>query len=792
MKPSFFICVTSCAICLAAAMIAAGCTGSGNSLKPLKMSKDQQTLTSPDGNLVMTFGMSAEGTPVYSLKFNGRPVIDNSKLGLEIRHEGAIPTYDIFENHKERLKPSSLSKDFTVTAVTRDSSDTSWEPVWGEEKSIRCNYRELCVTLSQKAPYVSPKEAQSQNLADSDTKKSSTSGKHDSSAVSQQITGSEANGEGNDNATRSIVIRFRLFNDGLGFRYEFPKQQNLSYFVLEGEDTEFRMSEDLTTWWIAGDYDSNEYRYETTPLSEIEKDYATFDRSGNSCTYPMPVPGVQTPVMMKAPDGGLYVNIHEAALRDYSSMQLEVHGTTFKAHLVPDLLGNRGYLQTPAVSPWRTVIVCNNAPSVLESRLILNLNEPCALATTDWIKPQKFIGVWWEMFLPGFGTWAYSSDPNVKLDATDFSSLPPTGRHAANTANVKKYIDFAAANGIHGILVEGWDIGWEDWANMWKDNVFDFTTPYPDFDFNGLRDYAKSKGVQLVMHNETSSSTANYERRLDRAYKLMEDNNYSVVKSGYVGAIIPRGEHHYGQEMVRHYLYCVQRAADFHVCIDAHEAVRPTGLQRTYPNLLAEESGRGTEFESFSPTGNPPEHTTIMPFTRFMGGPMDYTPGIFQTQLNYYGDHSSKCRVHTTLVKQLALYVVLYSPLQMVADLPENYMRFPDAFQFIKDVPTDWDLTKVLEAEPGDYITTARKQKGVDAWFIGGITDENAREASLSLADIGLTPGKTYTATIYADADNADWDKNPQAYKITTQQVTSSTALSIKEAPGGGFAIEIR
>ena len=709
------------------------------------------SINSPDGKFLLNFYISEQGEPLYSLSFKDQEVILASKLGLDIKHQGGVNDIRIFEEGG-KLNSSDLRKGFVVEDIKKSSKDHTWNPVWGEVNEIRDNYNEMAVKLAQ-------------------TIKKAT--------------------DSTESIERYIVIRFRLFNDGLGFRYEFPKQNELNYFIIGQEKSEFIMGEDLIAFWIAGDYDANEYSYVTSKITDIPSIYPTFDRSGNSCTYPMPIPGIQTPVMMKSEKGDLYVNIHEAALNNYSSMQLEVKGTKFISHLVPDALGNRGYIQTPHNSPWRTIVVADNAPAILESKLILNLNEPCAIENTEWIKPQKFIGVWWEMFLPGFGTWAYSCDPNVKIGVTDFNKLKPTGRHAANTENVKKYIDFAAKNGIHGVLVEGWDIGWEDWIGQFKENVFDFTTPYPDFDVKGLREYAKGKGVQLVMHHETSGSASNYERYLDRAYQFMKDNNYSVVKSGYVGPIIPRGEHHYGQTMVNHYLHCIRRATDYQIMIDAHEPVRPTGMHRTYPNFLAAESGRGTEFETFFEQGNAPEHTTIMPFTRLMGGPMDYTPGIFEQKMSKYGDGTSKARIHTTLAKQLALYVVIYSPLQMVADLPQNYERFPDAFQFIKDVAVDWDYTKVLEAEPGDYITTARKSKGEDKWFIGGITDENPRVSIIDFSKIPISQDHEYTATIYADGEDAHWDNNPQSYKITTQSINSNTKLKIKLAAGGGFAISI-
>ncbi len=713
------------------------------------------TLNSPDGRLEMTFALTPFGEPYYTLSFDGTRVIDESRMGFEVRHEGGVNDIQHYmrdwqvNESNTVLRPSQLREGFSIVSVERNAVDTTWVPVWGEENQIRDNHCEMAVKLHQTTT---------------------------------------------DGRTREMTIRFRLFNNGLGFRYEFPRQKHLGNFTLKEEVTEFALAEDLTAFWIAGDYDSNEFQYETSLVSEIDDLYPTFDRSYNSCLCPMPVPGVQTPVMLKRE--GLYVNIHEAALVDFAAMQLEVRDageskTTFVAHLVPDALGNKGYLQTPHNSPWRTIVVADNAPAILESRLILNLNEPCVIEDTDWIRPQKFMGVWWQMFAPGQGSWSYTNESNVRLGQTDYTKVEPNGTHAANTENVKRYIDFAAANNIQGVLVEGWNEGWEDWFGQFKEFVFDFLTPYPDFDVDDLREYARSKGVQIVMHHETGGSTLNYERYLERAYQFMKDNNYSTVKSGYVGAILPRGNHHYDQPTVNHFMHCIERAVEYEIMIDAHEPVRPTGLHRTYPNYLAAESARGTEFESMGPEGNHPEHTTILPFTRFMGGPMDYTPGIFQQKMNYY-DPQSEAQVHTTLVKQLALYVVLYSPLQMVADFPENYERFYDAFQFIRNVPTDWDYTKVLEAEPGDYITTARKAKGEDKWFIGAITDENPRTATVDLSRLPLTAGKEYTAVIYADGDDAHWKDNPQSYKISEQTVTSKSVLEIPLAASGGLAIELR
>lgn len=745
----------------AAAMMAATAMAAPEAGTPDK--SDSLSLLSPDKRLELNFYLTDKGEPFYSLTFDGRSVIDDSRLGFDIRHEGGVSDIQPFMNGWETketntvLRPSQMREGFILDSTARTTVDYTWETVWGEESHIRDHHNELAVYLRQ------PMSA---------------------------AFGTETDGD------RTIAIRFRLFNDGLGFRYEFPKQKTLGYFIIRNELTEFTFHEDLTTFWIAGDYDSNEFIHETSPMSRIAALYPDFDRSGNACICPMPVPGVQTPVMFRRDGGGLYVNIHEAALVNFPAMQLEVQDagegrTKFVSHLVPDALGNRGHVQTPQTTPWRTIIVTDNAPAILESRLILNLNEPCAIEDTDWIRPQKFVGVWWQMFAPGQGTWSYTNEPNVQLGITDYTKTTPNGTHAANTENVKKYIDFAAANNIQGVLVEGWNQGWEDWFGQFKEFVFDFLTPYPDFDVVELREYAKSKGVQLVMHHETSGSTLNYERYLDRAYQFMKDNNYSVVKSGYVGPIIPRGSHHYDQSTVNHFLHCIRRAADYQIMIDAHEPVRPTGLHRTWPNYLAAESARGTEFESSDAIGNPPEHTTILPFTRIMGGPMDYTPGIFQQDMKYY-DENAKGHIHTTLVKQLALYVVLYSPLQMVADLPENYERFPDAFTFIRNVPTDWDYTKVLEAEPGDYITTARKAKGEDKWYIGAITDENERTATIDFSKLPLTKGKQYTATIYADGEDASWDENPQSYKISETLITSGSKLEIPLARSGGVAIELR
>lgn len=656
------------------------------------------------------------------------------------------PTYTLSFKGKEVVKTSKLGLElknetgllsqFTQREVKTSTFDDTWTPVWGEVKQIRNNYNELVVTLDQKA----------QN--------------------------------------RYIIIRFRLYDDGLGFRYEFPQQKDFNYFVVKEEKTQFAMAGDHKAFWLPGDYDTQEYSTVTSKLSEIRRLMKESITPNSSQTVFSPT-GVQTSLMMKTSDG-LYINIHEAALVDYACMHLNLDdkNMVFESWLTPDALGDKGYLQTPCVSPWRTVMVSDDARQILASKLILNLNEPCKIEDTSWIKPIKYVGVWWEM-ITGKSTWAYCDEPAVKLDVIDYTKEKPNGRHAANTANVKRHIDFAAANGIGGVLVEGWNIGWEDWIGKYKDYVFDFITPYPDFDVKELKNYAASKGVQLIMHHETSGSTRNYERWMDKAYQFMVDNGYHAVKSGYVGNILPRGEYHYGQWQVNHYLYALTKAADYKIMVNAHEAVRPTGLCRTYPNLIGNESARGQEYESFG--GNNPDHLTILPFTRLQGGPMDYTPGIFDTKLSFLsGEHSF---VHTTLAKQLALYVTMYSPLQMAADLPENYEKHMDAFQFIKDVAVDWDDSKYLEAEPGDYITVARMAKGTNNWFVGGITDENARISNFRL-DF-LAPGKKYVATLYADGRDADYESNPGSYQIKRGIVTSKSKLSVWLARSGGFALSL-
>ena len=698
----------------------------------------QQKLNSPDGNLEMTFTLDGQGTPTYELTYKQKEVIKPSKLGLELKKEDANAKTDFEWTDKKDIDKldikTNLYNGFEIKDVRTSTNDETWQPVWGEEKEIRNHYNELAVTLNQPA---------------------------------------------ND---RFIIIRFRLFNDGLGFRYEFPQQKNLNYFVIKEEHSQFAMAGDHTAYWIPGDYDTQEYDY--TRLSEIRGLFSKAYTENSSQTAFSPT-GVQTALMMKT-DDGLYINLHEAALIDYACMHLNLDDKNmiFESWLTPDAQGDKGYMQTPCTSPWRTVIVSDDARNILASRITLNLNEPCKIADTSWIKPVKYIGVWWDM-ITGKGSWAYTDDlSSVKLGETDYNKTKPNGKHSANTANVKRYIDFAAEHGFDQVLVEGWNEGWEDWFGKSKDYVFDFVTPYPDFNVKELQSYAASKGVKLMMHHETSASVRNYERHMDQ---FMVDNGYNSVKSGYVGNIIPRGEHHYGQWMDNHYLYAVKKAADYKIMVNAHEAVRPTGICRTYPNLIGNESARGTEYESFG--GNNVNHTTILPFTRLIGGPMDYTPGIFETHCNKMNP-TNNSQVRSTLARQLALYVTMYSPLQMAADIPENYERFMDAFQFIKDVAIDWDETKYLEAEPGDYITIARKAKGTNDWYIGCTADENGHSSKL-IFDF-LDPDKKYIATVYADAKDADWKDNPQAYTIRKGIVTNKSKLNLHAASGGGYAISIK
>ncbi len=671
----------------------------------------------------------------------------DGNLVLQAEVKNGRPVYAL--NYKQRpvIKPSYLGlelkndKDlmsgFSVVGEQISTFDETWQPVWGEVKNIRNHYNELELTLKQAE------------------------------------TG------------RTMIIRFRLFNDGLGFRYEFPQQSELNYFVIKEEHSQFAMAGDHKAFWIPGDYDTQEYSTVTSKLSEI-RGLMKGAITPNSSQTPFSPTGVQTSLMMKS-DDGLYINIHEAALVDYACMHLNLDdkNMVFESWLTPDAIGDKGYMQAPCRSPWRTVMVSDDAREILASKLILNLNEPCAYEDVSWIKPVKYVGVWWEM-ITGKSSWAYTDLPAVKLGETDYSKAVPNGKHAANTAHVKKYIDFAAKHGFDQVLVEGWNEGWEDWAGKTKDYVFDFVTPYPDFDVQELRRYAESKGVKLMMHHETSSSVRNYERHMEKAYQFMVDNGYNAVKSGYVGNIIPRGEYHYGQWLVNHYLYAVKKAAEYKIMVNAHEAVRPTGLCRTYPNLIGNESARGTEYEAFG--GSNPDHTTILPFTRLMGGPMDYTPGIFETKVSK-ANPDNHSFVHSTLARQLALYVTMYSPLQMAADMIENYEPHMDAFQFIKDVAVDWDDSRYLEAEPGDYITVARKAKGTENWFVGCTADENGHVSDLSFNF--LEPGKKYVATVYMDAKDAHYEHNPQAYVIRKGILTSTSKLKLKAAPGGGYAISI-
>ncbi|RSK40035.1 glycoside hydrolase family 97 protein [Hymenobacter perfusus] len=672
--------------------------------------------------------------------------LNNVSLTFALSPTGQ-PTYTVQFGPKSVIKPSRLGlaladgKGFDgpleVTSSETRNVDENWNPVWGEVKTIRNHYQQLTVHLRQ------PQQP-----------------------------------------ARRLDVVFRVFADGVGFRYEVPRQPGLSYFTVQEELTEFNLPANHKAFWIPGDYDSNEYSYSTTRLSEV-------NTTPIEAIQQKAAPNrIQTPLMLKS-DDGLYVNIHEAALVNYPAMFLNVDTKTYglRSQLVPDATGAKAYLQAPEHTPWRTIVVSDKAPEVLASKLILNLNEPTKFPTTNWIKPQKFVGVWWEMHV-NKASWNYADTSNIKLAGTDWNRLKPNGRHGANTANVKRYIDFAAQHGLQSVLVEGWNVGWEDWANNWKEEVFDFVTPYPDFNVTELQQYAAAKGVQLMMHHETSGSVTNYERRQDAAYRFMKEHNYAAVKTGYVGRIIPRGEHHDGQWMVNHFNHTAALLGQHELMVDMHESVRPTGLHRTYPNWLASEAARGNEFNAWS-TGNLPEHETILPFTRLMGGPMDYTPGIFQIKLESWNPAQNKGRqVHTTLAKQLALYVTMYSPVQMAADLPEAYEQHLDAFQFIKDVAVDWDDTRVLLAEPGEYITTARKAKGKEEWYVGSITDENPRQQTVKL-DF-LTPGRQYEATIYADGKGASWDKNPQAYQIRKQKVNSKTILKLQLAAGGGAAISIK
>ena len=672
----------------------------------------------------------------------------NVILSFSLKNDGT-PSYKVSYKNKPVINESTLgftlkkadplTNNFKVVDTKKSTFKETWKPVWGEESEILNHYNELLVQLQQ------------------------------------------------EKTNRKMNIRFRVYNEGVGFRYEFPSQKELTYFVVEEELSQFAMTGDHTAWWIPGDYDTQEYDYMESKLSEIRglmKEAVT----ENVSQFAFSPTGVQTSLMMKTKDG-LYINLHEAALVDYSLMNLNLDDKTFtfQSWLTPDAQGAKGYLMAPCHSPWRTIMVSDDARKILASRLILNLNEPCAIADTSWIKPVKYVGVWWEM-ITGKSSWSYTNDlPTIDLNTVDYTKTKPNGTHGATNENVRKYIDFAAKHGFDQVLVEGWNTGWEDWFGHKKDYVFDFVTPYPDFDLKALNEYAHSKGVKLMMHHETSGSTRNYERHMKAAYELMNKYGYNSVKSGYVGDILPVGEHHYSQSTINHYLYAIKEAAKYKIMVNAHEAVRPTGLCRTYPNMIGNESARGTEYEAFG--GNKVFHTTILPFTRLQGGPMDYTPGIFETEMKYVNPNNNS-QIRTTLARQLALYVTMYSPLQMAADLPENYEKYADAFQFIKDVPVDWQKSVYLEAEPGRYITIARKDKHSNDWYVGCTAHEGGHTSELLLNF--LDKGKKYEATIYADAKDANWKTNPKAYTITKQKVNAKTKLKLTAAQGGGYAISIK
>jgi len=726
-----------------------------------------QTLTSPDGQVQMQFALTADGTPTYQLNFHGKAVIGESRLGFLFRQRDEFKFNEQVPADWAKGHITDFSKGFKVVGTENSTFDETWNPVWGEESEIRNHYNQMNVLLEQTA------------------------------------------------TRRQMQVEFRLFDDGLGFRYTFPQQGTLTYFTVVEELSEFQMTGDHTAWWVLGDYDTQENAWQTTRLSEIParmRDPQANVFVGNASTTPV-MDCVQTPLQMKTADG-LYINIHEAACIDYATMHLAMrpvaegspeankttkeqnNTTTFVSHLTPDAEGFKGHLQTPCQSPWRTIIVSDKAEGILASRMTLNLNEPCKLEDTSWIKPCKYMGIWWEMICNKL-SWSYTDDlPSVKLGETDYSKCKPNGRHGATTQYAKEVIDFASEHGFDAILIEGWNEGWEDWCGNQKDYVFDFLTPYPDFDIKAVNDYAHAKGIYLIMHHETSSSVRNYERYLEQAYDLMDQYGYKAVKSGYVGNIIPWGEHHYGQYMNNHYLYCITEAAKHKIMVNAHEATRPTGICRTYPNWIGNESARGTEYECF--VGNEVNHTCVLPFTRLIGGPMDYTPGIFNmdlTQMNPNNMHTHDgkkvpAQVHSTLCRQLALYVTLYSPLQMAADIIPNYKAHMDAFQFIKDVPCDWKQTKYLDCEPGDHLLIARQDKNSDNWFVG-LNSANGYKTQLKL-DF-LEPGKKYIATIYADdmKQGAHYLKNPHAYIITQKTVTSKSKLALEAAIGGGCAISI-
>ena len=687
-----------------------------------------ETAASPNGKVVVRFGID-NGRPYYTVQYDTKDVIKKSFLGLELAKD---------KYASKGMKETSLMDGFELMQTIKTSHDDTWKPVWGETDEIRNHYNEMTVSLLQAK------------------------------------------------SNRNIKICFRIYDDGVGFRYEFPQQKDLNYFVIKEEHTQFAMAGDHKAWWLPGDYDTQEQETQESKLSEIRSRFHDAVNWSNSSVAVFSDTGVQTALQMKS-DDGLYINIHEAACINYPTMHLNLDdkNMVFESWLTPDATGLKGYMQTPCNTPWRTILVSDDARDMLSSHLILNLNEPCKIKDTSWIHPTKYVGVWWEMIV-GKNSWNYTDEfPSVQLGITDYSKAKPNGKHGATTANVKKYIDFAAENGIDQVLVEGWNIGWEDWFGHSKDYVFDFVTPYPDFDIDYLNKYAHEKGVKLMMHHETSSSTQNYERHLEAAFNLMNKYGYDAVKTGYVGDIIPRGDHHFSQSTNNHYMHVIEEAAKHHIMVNAHEAVRPTGLCRTYPNMIGNESARGTEYEAFG--GSRPDHTVILPFTRLQGGPMDYTPGILETQLKTWSNNQNY--VHTTLVGQLALYLTMYSPLQMVADLPENYKKYNDAFQFIKDVPCNWSRSIYLEAEPADYITVARQDKNSNDWYIGGKCDENGHKSVLKL-DF-LDKDYVYDCTIYADAKNADYKNNPKAYKITHRKVKKGDVLKLTMAPGGGFAISL-
>jgi hypothetical protein len=683
------------------------------------LSVEAQNISSPSKTISLSFKLSSDGKPTYSVSYKTKPIVKESTLGIAIKES------------------KSLETNFRIDNIDQKSFNETWQPVLGEQSNIKNSYNEMTVALSQPS------------------------------------------------TDRRINIIFRVFDEGIAFRYEFPKQKNLNYFIISDEKSQFNLVGNHKAFWIPGDYDSQEYAYNETKLSEIDNSKLDLNNGIGVKTIASSF-RVQSPLMMKSADG-IYINVFEAAVVNYPIMHLDVDTKNFglTSNLVPNAIGDKAYLQAPCVSPWRTIMMSDDAREIVSSKMILNLNEPSKIEDTSWIKPMKYVGVWWEMHV-GKSTWDYAGSQNAQ-NAAD-GSLKPSGKHGATTENTKRYIDFAAKNGFDGVLVEGWNVGWEDWFGNWKEEVFDFTTPYPDYNLKEINDYAKSKGVKMIMHHETSGSVANYERHLDRALNLMKDYGYPAAKSGYVGRIIPRGEFHDGQTMVNHFNFVARRFADYKLMVNSHESSRPTGYSRTYPNYIAAEAARGNEFNAWS-VGNPPMHETILPFTRLLGGPMDYTPGIFEIKMSYY-DKTKTEQVHTTLAKQLALYVTMYSPLQMAADLPENYERYADAFQFIKDVAVDWQDSKYLEAEPGDYLTVVRKEKNGERWFLGSITDENARKTEIKL-DF-LSPNKKYQAIIYQDGTDADWKNNPKSYAIKTIEVTSKSKIKLNLANGGGTAISFK